>query len=132
MTPNNQRALVTSLIVFGILAVGFFGLRTLHAFREFRGHRPPPPFKTEQPETDVQLIRDWMTVPFIGKMYHVPPTVIFNALDIPTKKNQDKSLKQLNEEYYPEANGFVETTVQAAVLANLPPPIPTSPSVPTP
>jgi len=132
MTPNKQRALVTSLIIFGILAIGFFGLRTFHAFREFRGHRPPPPFKTEQPETDVELIRDWMTVPFIGKMYHIPPPVIFEALDIPMNKNRDKSLKQLNEEYYPEANGFVETTVKAAVLANLPPPIPTAPSVPTP
>src|SRR5215213_1896399 len=77
MTPNKQRVLVTSLIIFGIMIVGFFGLRTFHAFREFRGHRPPPPFKTEQPETDVELIRDWMTVPFTARMYHVPVSIIF-------------------------------------------------------
>lgn len=133
MTPNKQRALVTSLIIFGVLAVGFFGLRTFHAFREFRGHRPPPPFENEQPETDVQLIRDWMTVPFIARMYHVPAPVIFEALDIPkNKSNEEKSLKQLNEEYFPNANGFVDATVKAAVLAHLPPPMPTAPSVPTP
>lgn len=134
MTPNKQRALVTSLIIFGVLAVGFFGLRTFHAFREFRGHRPSPPFEeNEQPETDVQLIRDWMTVPFIARMYHVPAPVIFEALDIPkNKSNEEKSLKQLNEEYFPNANGFVDATVKAAVLAHLPPPMPTAPSVPTP
>src|SRR5512138_1051037 len=127
MTPNKQRALVTSLIIFGVLAVGFFGLRTFHAFREFRGHRPPPPFANEQPETDVQLIRDWMTVPFIARMYRVPPPVIFEALNIPrNKRNEEKSIKELNEEYYPETNGFVETTVKAAVLAHLPPPMPTA------
>ena len=133
MTPNKQRALVTSLIIFGVLAVGFFGLRTFHAFREFRGHRPPPPFENEQPETDVELIRDWMTVPFIARMYHVPPPVIFEALDIPkSKSNDEKSLKQLNEEFFPNTNGFVEATVKAAVQANLPPQAPTAPSVPTP
>lgn len=133
MTHNKQRALVTSLIIFGVLAIGFFGLRTFHAFREFRGHRPPPPFENEQPETDVQLIRDWMTVPFIARMYHVPAPILFKALDIPrNKSNEEKSLKQLNEEYFPTTNGFVETTVKAAVLAHLPPPLPTAPGVPTP
>jgi len=132
MTPNNQRALVTSLILFGILAVGFFGLRTLHAFREFRGHRPPH-FETEQAETDIQLIRDWMTIPFIGRMYHVPPPIIFEALDIPkNKSNEEKSLKQLNEEYFPNTNGFVENTVKAAVQAHLPASMPTAPGAPTP
>jgi hypothetical protein len=133
MTPNKQRALVTSLILFGMLAVGFFGLRTFHAFREFHGHRPSPPFENEQPETDVQLIRDWMTVPFIARMYHVPPSILFEALDIPKNKtNEEQSLKQLNEEYFPNTNGFVEATVKAAVLAHLPAPMPTAPSPPTP
>lgn len=132
MTPSRQRALITALIILGALIIGVFGLRTVRAFREFRGHRPPPPFTTEQAETDVELIRDWMTIPFIAKMYHVPPPVIFNALDIPWNKNQDKSLKQLNEEYYPDLSGFVETTVKAVVLEHLPPPMPTAPSMPTP
>ena len=133
MTPNKQRALVTSLIIFGVLAVGFFGLRTFHAFREFRGHRPHPPFENEQPETDVELIRDWMTVPFIARMYNVPPPIIFEALNIPkNKSNEEKSLKQLNEEYFPNTNGFVEATVKAAVLAHLPPLMPTAPGAPTP
>ena len=132
MTPNKQRALVTSLIIFGVLAVGFFGLRTLYAFREFRGHRPPPPSKSEQPETDVELIRDWMTIPFIAKMYQVPPPVLYKALDLSPHGNQDKSLKQLNDEYFPGVPGFVETTLRAVVLENLHPAFPTAPGVSAP
>lgn len=131
MTPSQQRTLVTVLIGLGVLIVAFFGIRTVSAFKEFRGHRPPPPFDEKEPETDVELIRDWMTIPFIGKMYHVPPPEIFDALDIPMKGNQDKSLKQLNEEYFPDVNGFVETKVKEAVLKNMPPPIPTLPVTPT-
>lgn len=119
-----QRALVISLILIGLIIVGIFGLRTIRAFREFGGHRPPPPFATEHIETDVSLIRDWMTIPFIAKMYHVPSRVIFKALDIPEHKNKEKSLKQLNEEYYPEAEGIVLEKVKATILANQPPPTP--------
>ncbi|HLA08159.1 MAG TPA: hypothetical protein VJ022_11975 [Anaerolineales bacterium] len=121
MSPTRQRALIVGLIIIGILIIGFFGLRTFHAFREFRGHRPPPPGEVE---TDVELIRDWMTIPFISKMYHVPPPELFHALDIPPNGNQDKSLNDLNGEYYPKENGIVLEKVKAAVLANQPPPPP--------
>src|SRR5512145_85085 len=100
MTPFLQRVLVTALIIFGIWIATFFGLRTFHAYREVREHRPPPPFRNERSETNVQLIEDWMTVPFIAKMYYVPPQVIFDALNIPFEGNKEKSLKQLNEKYF--------------------------------
>ena len=133
MTPFLQRVLVTALIIFGIWIAAFFGLQTFHAFIEVREHRPPhPPFNNEQPETDVQLIEDWMTVPFIGKMYHVPPIVIFDALGISFEGNEEKSLKQINEKYFPSSPGFVLDTVKDTVRANLPPPstIPSTTSIP--
>lgn len=120
--PDNpkQRALVISLILIGLVIVGFFGLRTVRAFREFRGHRPPPPFDVQPVETDVSLIRDWMTVPFISKMYLVPPRMLFKAADIPEHGNKEKSLKQLNDEYYPEEEGIVLEKIKAVVLENQP------------
>jgi hypothetical protein len=136
MTPTKQRALVTVLIGLGLLIVGFFGWRTVHAFREFHGHRPPPPpFENRPAETDVELIRDWMTIPFIGKMYHVPPPLIFEALHIPKdKKNEEKSLKKLNDEYFADQPDYILTTVKAVVQAHLPPPtaIPPTTIVPPP
>ena len=122
MTPSRLRTLIFVLIFIGVLIVGFFGLRTLRAFREFRGHRPPPPpsaADAEQIETDVNLIREWMTIPFISKMYHVPPNVLFDALGIPANKNREKSLKRLNKEYFPQAEGIVLEKIKAAVLAAL-------------
>lgn len=118
-TPVNpkQRNFVVGLIILGLMIVIFFGLRTVRAFRGFHGHRPPHPFATEHAETDVSLIRDWMTIPFISKMYHVPPPVLFDALKISEHGNKEKSLKKLNEEYYPEADGLVLEKVKVAVLA---------------
>ncbi len=126
--PGNskQRALIIGLILLGLITAGFFGLRTVRAIRQFHGHRPPPPppFATQRVETDVNLIRDWMTISFISRMYRVPPRVLFEALGIPEHKNKEKSLKQLNDEYYPQTEGIVLEKVKAAVLASLPPATP--------
>jgi hypothetical protein len=118
-----QRALVIGFIFLGILFTAFFGMRAAHAFRKFNGHGPPHPGKVE---TDVELIRDWMTVPFISRMYHVPEEIIFEALEISPKNNRDKSLKDLNQEFFPDQDEFVVGLVKATVLAHLPPPTPAS------
>jgi hypothetical protein len=118
-TNPRQRNFVVGLIIIGLMIIIFFGLRTVRAFRQFHGHRPPPPFATRPVETDVNLIRDWMTIPFIANMYHVRPYILFEALDIPEQGNREQSLKQLNEEYFPEAEGIVLEKVKAAVLAAL-------------
>ena len=110
-----QRALVIGLIILGILFTIFFGMRAFHAFKKFNGHgRPPPHGKVE---TDVELIRDWMTVSFISKMYRVPEREIFDALNVSPLGSHDKSLKVLNNDYYPDKNGFVMDTVKATILA---------------
>jgi hypothetical protein len=115
MTSSGQRAVIISLIILGVVIVGLFGLRTFHAFREFRGHRPPPP-RGEHVETDVELIRDWMTIPYLSITYRLPPNLLYKTLEIPPKGNEHKSLKQLNEKYYPEAAGIVLEKVKAAIL----------------
>ena len=122
-TSPGQRRLVIGFIAIGILFTAFFGMRAFHAFRKFNGHRPPPPGKVE---TDVELIRDWMTVPFISRTYQVPPEVIFEALKISPQKDHDKSLKVLNEEYYPDQDGYVLNLVKDTILAHQPPPAPAS------
>lgn len=120
------------LIFIGLIIVGLFGLRTLHAFREIRGNRPAPDIFMESVpnETKVELIRDWMTIPFIARMYGISPSVFFQALDISPRGNEGKSLTQLNSEFYPEAPGLVKTKVKAVVLENLrtEKPLPTAPA----
>ena len=112
-----QRNLVTGLIIIGVIIVIFFGLRTARAFRQFHGHRPPPPFAAEHIETDVELIRDWMTLPFISITYGLPPRLLYEALDIPPDRTGKKSLKQLNDEYFPGEPGIILEKVKTAILA---------------
>ena len=118
MTPARLRTLIFVLIFIGGVLAGFFGLRTLRAFREFRWH--PPASAAERIELDPGLIREWMTIPFVSKMYRIPSDVLFDALEIPAQGNRGKSLKQLNEEYFPRAAGIVLEKVRAAVMANQP------------
>jgi hypothetical protein len=123
MTPARQRALILGLIAMGILVAGFFGLRAFIAFSRFREHRPPPfpAGAAHQVETDVELIRDWMTIPFVSRMYAVPPNLLFDAIDVSPRGNDEKSLAQLNEEFYSQADGIVLEKIKAAILANQPP-----------
>ena len=140
MATTRHRSLIAGLIFAGVAIVGFFGLRAFFAFREFRRHGPPPHLAemfTQQPtETDVELIREWMTIPYIGRTYQVHPKIIFEALRIPPRDNEEKSLLQLNDEFFPNQLGIVIELVKATVHANQPVPttiIPdTPPTPPTP
>jgi hypothetical protein len=117
-----QRNFVVGLIVIGLMIIGIFGFRTVRAFRQFHGHRPPPPFTGEKVETNVDLIRDWMTLPYISIAYRLPPELLYETLKIPPNGNERKSLKELNDEYYPEAPGTVIELVKAAIRAHQPAP----------
>ena len=134
MAAKTQRTLVLVLVAVGAIIVGLFGLRTFRVWRELREHAAPLGFPeiSEPIETDVELIRDWMTIPFIAKLYRVPPPVLYKALGISPHGNQDKSLTQLNEEYFPGESGIVEAKIKAAVLENLPLPLPTQAPLPAP
>ncbi len=138
MTPAKQRILVAILILLGILLAGFFGLRFFHAFREFRRHGPPPlaqlaPMEDAPvAETDVELIRDWMTISYISMTYQVHPKVLFDALGIPPRGNAEKSLAQLNEEFLPDSPGLALELVKATIQAHQSAPTVDSPTPPAP
>ena len=128
MTHAKQRAMVGVLILAGVIIVGFFGMRAFHAFRHIREGgfgpgRPPPPPR----ETDVELIRDWMTIPYISRNYQVHPKILFDTLGISPRGNDEKSLAQLNDEFFPQSPGIVLKLIKAAIQANQPPPTPTVP-----
>ena len=122
-TNPKQNALVIALIIFGVLFTVFFGMRAARAFRKFDGHRPPP---RGEVETDVELIREWMTVPFISHTYRVPEKVIFEVLDISPVANREKSLEDINQEFFSDQDGYVLDIVKKTILAHQPPPEPDS------
>ena len=128
MSPAKQRLLLVGMIIIGFAFVAFFGIRFFHAFQAFNGHRPPhfPPPGSQSAETDVSLIRDWMTIGYISNAYRLPHKLLYEALNIPPNGNERKSLKQLNDEYYPMEPGIVLAKVKATMLAIQPPVVPTA------
>jgi hypothetical protein len=127
------RFLILVLITIGLIIVTLFGLRALMAFREIQGNPPAPMdvfMQTQPEEPDVELIRDWMTVPFIARMYEIPPSILYQALGIPARGNEEKSLTQLNSKFFPEAPGIVEIKIKAAVLENFRRDLPPNPPAP--
>lgn len=91
-----------------------------------------PPSPTGEVETDVEQIRDWMTIPFISRMYGVPEKILFDAIGISPEGNHKKSIEELDEEYFPEADGYIIERVKAAILAHQSPPMPAAPLTPVP
>lgn len=54
-------------------------------------HRPPPIPR----QTNVSLIQDWMTVPFIARSYRVPESILFNKLGIDPETSRRSSLSSI-------------------------------------
>jgi hypothetical protein len=131
---NRQRIITAGLIALGVVVAAFFGMRTLRALKHF--HRPGLPFDKPPSanQTDVEFIRDWMTLPYIADTYDTPPDALFISLGLPPgKQNGRKSLKQLNDEYFPNQPDVVLNQVKAAIGAfqsQTMPPRPLSPSLP--
>jgi len=110
----NRKFWAGLLIGVGVIIILLFGFRLAHIIR--RGALPPH-LQPMAASTDVTLIRDWMTVPYIARTYGLPDRALFEALNIPEKENRKKSLAEINEEYFPEEDGFVLARVQEAILA---------------
>ena len=115
---KKQRILIFGLILVVMVVVAFFGMNMIRSFKRMNGHNPfhgKPPTANQ---TDVELIRDWMTIPYISETYEVPPDALFFGLGIPLeKKNGKKSLLQLNEEYFPDQPGVILTQVKDSIKA---------------
>lgn len=102
------------LIGSGLVIVALFGFRLMHEVRRWGSPPRPQPLATT---TDVTLIREWMTIPYIAHTYAIPDGMLFEALGIPEKNNRKKSLQEINDEYFPAQDGFVITRLQDAILA---------------
>jgi hypothetical protein len=125
-----QRNLTIALIIIGILLIAVFGQRAIDAYRRIQSERSMPerPMAVmEAMEADVELVRDWMTVPYIARTYGIPVDELFEILEIPERGNRGKSLAELNLQYYPASGGIVIERIKAAILGYQPSIQPASP-----
>ncbi len=133
--PLWQTILIVILIVIGLLITLRFGMRAARSFMVLR-HRPfPPPL-----ETDVELIRGWMSIPYIAHVYSVPDRLLWESLGVPPLepvRARRTSLERLNQQLFPGQQMEALRRVKQAILdfqAHKPPapPNPTPPGTPTP
>jgi hypothetical protein len=123
--PTWQKILIIILIVVGLLITVRFGMRAARSLGILR-HRPfPPPM-----ETDVELIRGWMTIPYIAHVYSVPDELLWESLGVlPMKPDEARrtDLSHLNQQLFPGQPMEVMGRVKQAILdfqSHLPPPPP--------
>ena len=64
MKPNgSQKWIVLGALALVILVTGFFAVRTVRRAMFWRTHRE-------------EVIRPWMTIPYVAHSYRVPPRVL--------------------------------------------------------
>src|SRR5512133_2177952 len=85
----SRKVVLVILLVLGLMLTGFFAIRAFHGFQRVRG------MKFGGGETNVELIRGWMTVDYITKMYHVPPDVVLSPLNLSVEGNENQSIRSL-------------------------------------
>jgi hypothetical protein len=94
-TPRTRRpawvwVLIVLLIILGVVMTAIFGIRLMRLTQELRVVRNHPQL------TDVEMIRPWMTIPFISRGYHVPESVLWQGWGIPEAGNRQKNLRNLD------------------------------------
>jgi hypothetical protein len=99
------------LVIFGIVLTIFFGFRTVRTFAQVRltGLQPGT--------TDVNAIRGWMTIPYLAKIYGVPQEYLYQQLNVPASGSNEKSLADLNKEFFSSQPGAALQKVKDAILA---------------
>ena len=106
---RRERILSTGLIVVGVILVIFFGFRAVRSFLRIQ-------FTSLEPGvTDVELIRGWMTVPYLATSYGVPEDYIFEQIGVPQEGNRDRALYRLNQEYFEGEPEAILKVVQEAI-----------------
>jgi hypothetical protein len=76
-----------ALIAFALVvtATGFFAVRTVRRAMFWRQHHD-------------EVIRPWMSVPYVAHSYRVPPHVLYEALKIPPQPHDRRPLRQIARE----------------------------------
>lgn len=120
---TRRRYLVVVVAVAFVVVLVFGGRAAWRLAHRFAG--PPPPPR----QTDVSAIAGWMTVPYVGRTYRVPPPELFNALGVSDEGHRRSTLDDIARETG-RTSAEVLDTVRAAVEAwqeAHPPPRPGAP-----
>ena len=83
MKPNGWRKwIVVVAFTLVVLATGVFAVRTVRRAMYWRVHRD-------------EVIRPWMSIPYVAHSYRIPPHVLYQSLGIPPQTHDRRPLRQI-------------------------------------
>jgi hypothetical protein len=83
MKPDGwQKWMVMAALALVVLATGIFAVRTVRRAVYWRAHHD-------------EVIRPWMSIPYVAHSYRVPPHVLYQALGISPQPHDQRPLKQI-------------------------------------
>jgi hypothetical protein len=77
-----QKWIVVVAFTLVVLATGVFAVRTVRRAMYWRVHRD-------------EVIRPWMSIPYVAHSYRVPPRVLYETLAIPPQLHDRRPLRQI-------------------------------------
>lgn len=108
---KNARKLGFYLLIIGFICILFSGILGLRIFDRV-GSRPPP----HPRETNISLIQDWMTIPYISRTYGVPGYILFEELKIDPQKYSNYSISQIAKDSNQDPSALLEN-IKATINA---------------
>jgi hypothetical protein len=111
-----KQALVALAFLLSLSVAGFFVVRTVRPALYWHYHRDEP-------------IRGWMTVGYVAHSYHVPPYVLYQALDLPHRPHDRRPLREIAKEQNRSLDEIRNVLLNAIAHARPPNPPPAAPSV---
>lgn len=116
---RRRQLLLVSALLLALLVTFFFGTR---AFRRFRD-RP-----TDEP------IREWMNIPYVAHSYHVPPDILFQALNLPVERPPNRRpIRRIAQDLNLTTTEVIKRLEEAIAqerASRAPPPVPPLPTPP--
>jgi len=83
-----------------VATTGVFAVRTVRRAMYWRLHHD-------------EVIRPWMSVPYVAHSYHVPPHILYQALGIPPQPHDRRPLKQIAREHNRSVDEVITVLHQA-------------------
>jgi hypothetical protein len=100
--PGWRQSMMLVIFALVVTVTVLFAVRTVRRAIYWRQHRD-------------EVIRPWMTVPYVAHSYRVPPPVLYEALGIPHRPGDHRPLRQIAREQNVSADHVIET-LQTAIV----------------
>jgi hypothetical protein len=117
--PHWQQIVLALAFVATIGIAVFFVVRTVQPIIYWHLHRDEP-------------IKEWMTVGYVAHSYHVPPHVLYQALGLPHRPPDKRSLREIARSQNRSMDEVRAILMNAVVHARPPYPPPPPPPPPGP